>query len=94
MSRSAALEAGPHGVRVNTVCPGGVEGPRLDRQLGEQAERDGLTYDQAYQQFASRSALRRMSTADDIAQAVLFLLSDAARNITGQDLLVDGGTVV
>jgi NAD(P)-dependent dehydrogenase (short-subunit alcohol dehydrogenase family) len=94
MARSAALEAGPHGVRVNTVCPGGVDGPRLERQLGEQAERDGLTYEQAYQQFASRSALRRMSTADDIAQAVLFLLSDAARNITGQDLLVDGGTVV
>lgn len=94
ISRSAALEAGPHGVRINTVCPGGVEGSRLERQLGERARRDGLSYEEAYSQFTAGAALRRMSTAEDVAQAVLFLLSDAARNITGQDLLVDGGTVV
>jgi len=94
MTKSAALEAGGAGVRVNMVSPGGVDGPRLTRQLGEEAEREGITYEERYARFASGTALGRMSTAEDVANAVLFLLSDAARNITGQDLLVDGGTIV
>lgn len=94
ITKSAALEAGPAGVRVNMVNPGGVDGPRLTRQLGETAKREGRTYDDVYDSFRAASALGRMSTADDVAGAVLFLLSDAARNITGQDLLVDGGTIV
>lgn len=93
-THTAALEAGPHGVRVNSVNPGGVDGPRLRRQLGEAAERSGVPAQKLYDDFAARSALGRMSTDIDVANAVLFLLSDAAGNITGQDLLVDGGTVV
>lgn len=94
LTKSAALEAGAAGVRVNMVSPGGVDGPRLSRQLGEQAALDGMTSEEAYARFAGMSALKRMSTADDVAEAVLFLLSDASRNISGQDLIVDGGTVV
>ena len=93
-THTAALEAGRHGVRVNSVNPGGVDGPRLTRQLGEAATRTGVPFEKVYGDFAARSALGRMSTDADVAHAVLFLLSDAARNITGQDLLVDGGTVV
>ncbi|MBB5752704.1 SDR family NAD(P)-dependent oxidoreductase [Prosthecomicrobium pneumaticum] len=94
ITKSAALEAGSAGVRVNMVSPGGVDGPRLTRQLGEEAEREGISYEERYARFASGTALGRMSTAEDVAAAVVFLLSDAARNITGQDLLVDGGTIV
>ncbi len=94
LSKSAALEAGGAGVRVNMVSPGGVEGPRLTRQLGEEAELMGISYEERLARFATTAALGRMSTAEDIAEAVLFLLSPAARNITGQDLLVDGGTIV
>jgi NAD(P)-dependent dehydrogenase (short-subunit alcohol dehydrogenase family) len=94
LTKSAALEAGAAGVRVNMVSPGGVEGPRLARQLGEEAERQGITYDERLAGFAATSALGRMSTDEDVAAAVLFLLTDASRNITGQDLLVDGGTIV
>jgi NAD(P)-dependent dehydrogenase (short-subunit alcohol dehydrogenase family) len=94
LTKSAALEAGGAGVRVNMVSPGGVEGPRLTRQLGEEAGRQGISYDERLARFAATSALGRMSTAEDVAAAVLFLLSDASRNITGQDRLVDGGTVV
>ena len=94
LTKSAALEAGPHGVRVNMVSPGGVDGPRLTRQLGEEAAREGIPYAARYARFAATAALGRMSTAEDVANAVLFLLSDAARNVTGQDLLVDGGTIV
>ncbi|MBN9431871.1 MAG: SDR family oxidoreductase [Bosea sp.] len=94
LTKSAALEAGSAGVRVNMVSPGGVEGPRLTRQLGEEAALMGITYEERLTGFEKTCALGRMSTADDIAEAVLFLLSSAARNITGQDLLVDGGTIV
>jgi 3-oxoacyl-[acyl-carrier protein] reductase len=94
LMKSAALEAGPHGVRVNAVCPGGVDGPRLERQLREKAEREGADYEAIYGAFAARTALGRISRAEDIAAAVVFLMSEASRNITGQDLLVDGGTIV
>jgi NAD(P)-dependent dehydrogenase (short-subunit alcohol dehydrogenase family) len=94
LTKSAALEAGRAGVRVNMVSPGGVDGPRLTRQLGEQAAREGTTYAEVHQRFSATSALGRMSQADDVAAAVLFLLADTARNITGQDLVVDGGTIV
>ncbi|MEO0990832.1 MAG: SDR family oxidoreductase, partial [Pseudomonadota bacterium] len=61
---------------------------------GEAADRTGIPFEKAYGDFAARSALCRMSTDNDVANAILFLLSNAAANITGQDLLVDGGTVV
>lgn len=93
-TKSAALEAGPSGVRVNMVSPGGVEGPRLTRQLGEAADRQGITYQEAYDRFCQTAALGRMSTDRDIALQVLHLLGEGGRNITGQDLLVDGGTIL
>ena len=94
LTKSAALECGPHGIRVNMVSPGGVDGPRLTRQLGEAAAMEGIPPEDAYARFAATSALGRMSTDRDVALAVLFLLGPGARNITGQDLLVDGGTIV
>ena len=94
LTKSAALEAGAAGVRVNMVSPGGVDGPRLTRQLGEQAQRSGVSYDEVYRRFCATAALGRMSTAADVAAAVLFLLGDGSRNMTGQDMLVDGGTIV
>lgn len=93
-THSAALEAGPFGVRVNSVNPGGVDGPRLRRQLGQSAARLGKTLQEVYDEFAATTALGRMSSDRDVANAVLFLLSPASGNMTGQDLLVDGGTVL
>ena len=94
LGKSAALEAGPHGVRINSVCPGGVDGPRLERQLRERAEQERADYQTVYDALAAGTALGRMSVAEDVAGAIVFLMSDAAGNITGQDLLVDGGTIV
>ena len=94
LTKSAALELGPHNVTVNCVCPGMVEGERFDRVRGEMAERLGITPDAARARMAAEYALRRISTAEDVAAAVLFLASDGARQITGQDLPVDGGWVI
>jgi len=94
MVHSAALEAGCYGVRLNTVCPGGVDGKRLTRQLAEIGAQEGCNMEDIYARMVEKTALGRMSNGQDIANAVVFLLSDLARNITGQDLVVDGGSII
>ncbi len=94
LTKSAALEAGPRGVGVNLVCPGSVEGPRLESVLTATAERTSRTYDEVRAFYENNCALRRVSTDEDIADAVLFMASERARNITGQELIVDAGSVL
>jgi len=94
LTKSLALEAGPSNVNVNSVCPGMVEGPRFEKVCAEMAARLGITPAEAAIRHAEDYALRRVSTAEDIADAVVFLASDKARQITGQDLAVDGGWVI
>lgn len=94
LTKSAALELGPHNVNVNCVCPGMIEGPRFEKVRGEMAARLGISPEEARVEHAREYALRRISTAEDVAGAVLFLASDLSRQITGQDLAVDGGWVI
>ncbi len=94
ITKSTALEVGPYNINVNTVCPGMVEGPRFDRVCRENAKRLGIGVDEARRRHAEEYALRRISTGDDVANAVLFLAGDRSRQITGQDLAVDGGWVI
>jgi 3-oxoacyl-[acyl-carrier protein] reductase len=92
ITKSFALEAGPHGINVNCVAPGMVDGPRFrDKVCADMAEKLGITVEQAAEKHAADYALRRVSTDADVANACLFLASDAARQITGVDLPVDGG---
>jgi NAD(P)-dependent dehydrogenase (short-subunit alcohol dehydrogenase family) len=92
ITKSFALEAGPHNINVNCVAPGMVEGPRFrGKVVPEMAKRLGITEEEAAEKHAADYALRRVSTGEDLAQACLFLASDAARQITGVDLPVDGG---
>lgn len=94
LTKSAALEAGPYGITVNCVCPGMVEGPRFDEVSAAVAERDGVSTAQARRRIADDTALRRVSKPDDIAAMVVFLAGEGGRQITGQDLAVDGGWAV
>jgi len=92
ITKSFALEAGPHNVNVNCVAPGMVDGPRFrDKVCADMARRLGITVDEAAQKLAGEYALRRISTEADVANACLFLASDVSRQITGVDLPVDGG---
>jgi 3-oxoacyl-[acyl-carrier protein] reductase len=91
MTRTLALELGPHDVTVNAVCPNVTNGERMDKIVSTKAERIGKTYDEVYADFASQTALGRFIDEVDIAEAVRFLVSDRARNITGHDIVVDGG---
>lgn len=90
-TKTLALELGPDNIRVNVIQPGMVEGPRVERVMREKAESLGIAYDTYKQRAVGRIALRRGVTAEDIAEVVGFLVSDAAINITGQAVPVDAG---
>jgi NAD(P)-dependent dehydrogenase (short-subunit alcohol dehydrogenase family) len=91
LTRTLALELGPHGITVNDICPNVTEGERMDRIVKGKAERLGKSYDDVYADFASQTALGRFIDETDVAEAVRFLVSDRARNITGHDIVVDAG---
>ena len=92
--KSAALEGGPHNITVNTVAPGGIAGPRLKRLFEASAQREGIPYEAVLRRFTSKSALGRLVDGDDVAHAVIHLFSDGGRLITGQDIVVDAGTLI
>jgi len=90
-TRTVALEAGPHNVNVNALHPGIVAGDRMDKLCREKAKKRGWTPEQVYQEYVNEMALRRVTVSQDIANAVLFLVSDESKNMTGQSMTVDGG---
>ncbi|MBJ3778610.1 SDR family NAD(P)-dependent oxidoreductase [Acuticoccus mangrovi] len=79
-TKSAAVDLGPHGIRVNCVAPGAILN---ERTMAEQPDYAGA--------WAKITPLRRVGTAQDVVGPVLFFASDAARFVTGQTLFVDGG---
>jgi NAD(P)-dependent dehydrogenase (short-subunit alcohol dehydrogenase family) len=89
--RTLAWEAGEHGIRVNLISPGPIDGERLDRVITAQAEVKGVSAEEAREQFASGSPLRRFVSPDDVAEAVVFLASDLAASVTGEDFNVSAG---
>jgi NAD(P)-dependent dehydrogenase (short-subunit alcohol dehydrogenase family) len=92
ITKSFALEVGAHNINVNCVEPGMVDGPRFrDKVCADMAERLGITVEEAAERHAAEYALKRVTLDEDVANACLFLASDASRQITGVDLPVDGG---
>ncbi len=91
LTRGLALELGRHNIRVNAILPGAVAGDRIDRVIAGQAEARGATVEATRKTFTDRIPLRRMTDADDIAALATFLLSDGARNLSGQCIPVNGG---
>ena len=91
-TRTLAQELGPHGVRVNCICPGSVSGERIDRVIAAEAGATGQTAQAVRQGYTDAVSLRAFVTPEDIAQTVLFLTSPAGARISGQDITVDGHT--
>jgi NAD(P)-dependent dehydrogenase (short-subunit alcohol dehydrogenase family) len=83
LTRALALELGPHGIRVNAIAPTVIV-TDLNRELVR-------TQPQLYRAVLDRTPLGRLGEPEDIAGALVFLASPAARFITGQTLFVDGG---
>jgi NAD(P)-dependent dehydrogenase (short-subunit alcohol dehydrogenase family) len=90
-TQALARELAPHGVRVNCVCPGFVKTGMQEREVIWEAELRGLTPEQVIAEYIAQTPLGRLETPEDVAGVVAFLLSDAARFMTGQGINVTGG---
>ncbi len=92
LTKSLSIELGPHGVRVNAICPGSVAGPRIDAVFASRAAARGIAPAVARDEALAKTSLRRMVSADDIANAIVFLASPLGANISGQAVPVDADT--
>ena len=90
-TESLARELGPDGITVNAILPGPVEGPRIERVIRARAEEFHVTYEEMERRYRERVSLRRMVSPQDVAAMVVFLCSEAGRNISGQSLSVCAG---
>ncbi|WP_153770691.1 SDR family oxidoreductase [Labrenzia sp. CE80] len=92
MTKTLAMELGPHGIRVNAVCPGAVEGPRMDRIVANEAAARCVTEGEIRSSYVTGVSMRTWVTAQDVANTVHFLASQAGNKISGQVLSIDGNT--
>jgi NAD(P)-dependent dehydrogenase (short-subunit alcohol dehydrogenase family) len=89
-TQSLAKELGPANIRVNAILPGIVKGPRMEGVIRDRAAQVGVSYEDMEETYLERISLRRMVTAEDVAASVLFLVTPAGANISGQSLGVCG----
>ena len=91
-TKTVALEAAEHGVTVNAICPGYVLTPLVEKQIPETAKARGITEEQVKRDvLLAAQWTKKFVTVEQLAGVALFLCSDAAENITGVSLPVDGG---
>jgi NAD(P)-dependent dehydrogenase (short-subunit alcohol dehydrogenase family) len=91
-TKSLAIELGPFGIRVNAILPGAVDGPRIRAVIAAKAKNLNVPEDALTKRHEEQAVLGRLIPARDVANMALFAASDAARNVTGQELVVDGHT--
>ena len=91
LAQSLATELGPQGIRVNSVAPGYIWAETLQHYFAHLARRRGVDAQVVYDETAARTDLRRLPDPDAIADAVVFMASDMARDITGHCLDVNCG---
>jgi NAD(P)-dependent dehydrogenase (short-subunit alcohol dehydrogenase family) len=83
LTKTAALENAKLGIRVNAVCPGAIKTPMIDRLTGNKKEVEA--------QFAAQEPIGRLGNPNEVANAVIWLCSEAASFVTGHAMTVDGG---
>ena len=90
LTKSLAIELGPHGVRCNAICPGSVRGERMERVIASEASLRGIDGTQVIDEYLQGQSIKRFVEPSEIADLCLFLASPAASMITGQAIAVDG----
>lgn len=94
LTQSMAKELAPHNINVNCVCPGVVRTPLWDPLLEQLSENKGITRDEAWGEFVEGIPFKRPQSPEDIGEAVAFLASDRAENITAVSANVSGGQMI
>ncbi len=89
--RSAAMDLGKLGIRVNAIGPGPIATEALLSRIEERGKNSQLSVDSALELLSKQTALGRLATIEDVANVTLFLCSDLARGVTGQIVNVDAG---
>ena len=92
LTKSLAMELGEFDIRVNAICPGSVSGERMKRVIEAKATSIGISEKELQKDYESMTSLKTFVDKEDIANMVIFLLSDKAKRISGQVLTVDGNT--
>ena len=92
LSKTMAMELGPFNIRVNCICPGAVNGERMDRVISSIAEASGETLTKVRQDNVKSTSMKTFVDAEDIANMIVFSFSDLGAKISGQSLTVDGDT--
>ena len=92
-TRAVAMEAAPHGVTVNAVCPGYVDTPLTDVSVERIVAKTGISADEALEYMTKMSPQGRLIDAEEVAYLTLCLCDPRARGVNGQGLVVDGGAV-
>jgi len=91
-TKSLAIEVGPFDVRANAICPGTVEGPRMDRVMKAEAEERGVSIEVVEKELIQTQSIKRFVKPEEVADMCVFLASPAAKMVSGQALGVDGHT--
>ena len=92
LTKSLSMELGNFNIRVNAICPGSVSGDRMKRVIEAKAKLMGMSEKELQRDFESMTSLKTFVDKEDIANMVVFLLSDEAKKISGQVMTVDGNT--
>ena len=90
--KTLSMELGSFGIRVNAICPGAVEGERMERVLARESKVTGLSRDRIYQGYSVGTSMQTWVEGSDIAEMAVFLSSREARYVSGQIIAVDGHT--
>ncbi len=88
--KSLAIELGPQGIRVNALLLGIVEGPRIEQVIAARATTVGVPYQTMEKEYINKISLRKMTTAQDVANHALYLCSPMGAGISGQPISICG----
>jgi len=88
--KSLAIELGPHSIRLNALLPGIIEGPRIEKVISARAEIIGVSYQEMESEYINKVSLRKMVTAQDVANQALYLSSPMGAGISVQPISICG----